>query len=264
MKKGIIALVIFFTFVPFGSVFSQQAVSLKVMAYNVHHCNPPARTDGFIDVPAIARVINDAKPDLVALQEIDVNTERSGKGENQARELGRLTGMHFFFAKAIDYQGGEYGVAVLSKFPILDSTAYPLPLPKGTSGEPRVVAAIKVEVTKGLPVWFASTHLDLKEETRLFQSDLIIKRFTSLKEPFILGGDFNAVPTSRVIALLDGAFTRSCLDNCLPTSPNINPRRTIDYIMFTQHRRVRALNTEVIDETYASDHLPVTAELSID
>jgi len=255
---------LFFVMACSQSVISQSSVNLKVMAYNVHHCNPPSRTDGYIDLPAIAKVINDAKPDLVALQEIDVNTERSGKEINQARELGKMTGMHFFFAKGIDFQGGEYGIAVLSRFPIIEAVAYPLPLPEGVTGEPRTVAAIKVEVAKGLPIWFASTHLDLKEETRVFQAEKIINRFGKLPEPFIIAGDFNAVPNSRVISLLDGTFTRTCLDDCGPTIPNVNPRKTIDYIMYTQPRRLRTLKMEVIQESYASDHLPIVAEIRVD
>ena len=237
--------------------------TLKVMTYNIHHCNPPSLPEGQIDVPAIAKVINDAKPDFVALQEVDVNTERSGKGKNQARELAQLTGMYFYFAKAIDHQGGDYGVAVLSKFPVLDSLQLPLPLPAEVKGEPRTVAAVKVRIPGGKKIWFASTHLDLKEETRLFQSDIIIKRLGSRKEPVILAGDFNAVPTSPVIALLDKTFTRTCIDDCLPTSPHINPRRTIDFIMFTAPKRISAVKTSVIEETYASDHRPVVAELAV-
>ncbi len=251
------------------SAFSIQPVdggpggTLKVITYNIHHCNPPSMPEGQIDVPAIAKVINDAQADLVALQEVDINTERSGKGKNQARELAQLTGMHFFFAKAIDHQGGDYGVAVLSKFPVLDSLHLPLPLPEGVQGEPRTVAAVKVRIPGGKEIWFASTHLDLKEETRLFQSDIIIRRLGGLKEPVILAGDFNAAPGSRVISLLDGTFTRTCINDCLPTSPNINPRRTIDFIMFTHPEHIRAVKTSVPNETYASDHLPVVAELLI-
>ncbi len=237
--------------------------TLKVMSYNIHHCNPPSLPEGQIDVPAIAKVINDAQVDLVALQEVDVNTERSGKGRNQARELAQLTGMHFYFVKAIDHQGGDYGVAVLSKFPLLDSLHLPLPLPEGVKGEPRTVAAIKVRLPGGKKIWFASTHLDLKEETRLFQSDIIIKRLGSLKEPVILAGDFNAVPTSRVISLLDQTFTRTCINDCLPTSPHINPRNTIDFIMFTKPKRISSVKTSVIEETYASDHRPVVADLIV-
>lgn len=248
--------------------FSQPTGSsggtLTVMTYNIHHCNPPSLPEGQIDVPAIAKVINDARPDLVALQEVDVNTERSGKGKNQAMELAQLTGMHFYFAKAIDHQGGDYGVAVLSKFPVLDSLHLPLPLPAEVKGEPRTVAAVKVRTPGGKEIWFASTHLDLKEETRLFQSDIIIKRLGSLKAPVILAGDFNAVPASPVIARLDKTFTRTCIDDCLPTSPHINPRRTIDFIMFSRSGRIRATKTSVPNETYASDHLPVVAELIIE
>src|SRR5688572_7970801 len=93
---------------------------IRVMTYNVHHCNPPS-VPGKIDVEAIAKLINTARPDLVALQEIDVFTDRSGKTLHQARELARLTGMYSFFGKALDFQGGEYGVAILSRFPLRDS-----------------------------------------------------------------------------------------------------------------------------------------------
>src|SRR6478752_6765767 len=65
---------------------------VRVMTYNVHHCNPPS-VPGKIDVEAVAKVIREANPDLVALQEIDVFTNRSGKALHEARELGRLTGM---------------------------------------------------------------------------------------------------------------------------------------------------------------------------
>ncbi len=75
-----------------------KAKNIKVMTYNIHHCNPPSAGEK-IDVAAIAKVINDESPDFVALQEVDVYTLRSGKGLNQAKELARLTGMNFFFQK---------------------------------------------------------------------------------------------------------------------------------------------------------------------
>ena len=242
---------------------SGQGETLKVMTYNIHHCNPPSLPEGKIDITAIAKAINTAAPDLVALQEVDVNTERSGKKTNQARELARLTGMHFFFAKAIDHQGGDYGVAVLSRFPLLDSLHLPLPLPEGIKGEPRAVAAVKVKTPKGKEIWFASTHLDLKEETRLFQAEIIVKRLAAMKEPVVLGGDFNALPSSQVISRLDSTFTRTCTADCLPTIPTVNPRRTIDYIMFTRPEHLSATKTYVPNETYASDHLPVVAKLTV-
>lgn len=101
--------------------------SLRVMTYNVRHCNPPSKK-GVIEVESIARVINEANPDLVALQEIDRFTKRSGLELDQAKELGKLTGMHSYFVKAIDWDGGEYGIAILSKFKILDSVNIQLPM----------------------------------------------------------------------------------------------------------------------------------------
>ncbi|MBC8125022.1 MAG: tetratricopeptide repeat protein [Candidatus Kapabacteria bacterium] len=94
-----------------------KAPGIRVLCYNIHHANPPSRPD-FIDMVAIANVIKQEQPDLVALQEVDAYTTRSGKALHQAEELGRLTGMKVYFAKAIDYGGGEYGVAILSKFPM--------------------------------------------------------------------------------------------------------------------------------------------------
>jgi len=236
--------------------------NLKVMTYNIHHCNPPSAGDK-IDVEAIAAVINKEKPDFVALQEVDVNTERSGKGKHQARQLAELTGMNFFFAKAIDHQGGDYGVAVLSRFPILDSVQHILPIDNAIGGEVRTIAAITAEISKGKKVIFASTHLDLKEQNRKTQSELIVKHFANAAYPMIVGGDFNAKPDSPVIGYLDQHFTRSCKNDCAPTIPVENPNRVIDFIMFKPSSAISSISTRVIDEKYASDHLPVVVELKV-
>ena len=235
--------------------------NIKVMTYNIHHCNPPLGGEQ-IDVAAIAKVINDEKPDFVALQEVDVNTERSGKGLNQAKELARLTGMNFFFSKAIDHQGGDYGVAVLSKFTIQDSVRFILPVDPVIEGETRTIAAITVEISKGKRIIFASTHLDLKEENRLTQAALIVKHFEKSGLPMILGGDFNATPDSKVIQFLDKSFTRSCKE-CAFTIPVDMPDRTIDFVMWKTDGTFKSVLTRVVNEKYASDHLPVVAELEV-
>ncbi len=234
---------------------------ITVMTYNIHHCNPPS-AGAKIDMEAIARVINKEKPDLVALQEVDVNTERSGKGLHQARELARLTGMHAYFSKAIDHQGGDYGVAVLSKFPIVDSSRIILPVDPAIGGEIRTLATITVDAGRGQKLIFACTHLDLKEANRLTQADLILKHLEGSTLPVILGGDFNALADSKVVRQLEQRFTRSCQD-CKPTIPVEKPNRAIDFIMFSNDGRVKPLSTRVIDEQYASDHLPVVAELQV-
>ena len=78
---------------------------LRVLCYNIHHA---AGVDGKLDVPRIARVIQSVKPDLVALQEVDRNTTRTGKVD-QAAELAQLTRMNHVFGANIAFQGGQYG-----------------------------------------------------------------------------------------------------------------------------------------------------------
>ena len=236
--------------------------SLKVMTYNIHHANPPSEQVK-IDVAAIARVINQEKPDLVALQEVDVHTERSGKNLDQAREIARLTGMKSFFMKALDYQGGEYGIAVLSRYPIVDSAGYLLPRDPAIGGEDRAVASITVELPGKERVIFASTHLDLKEANRLSQAKALIGHFENSSIPMILGGDFNALASSPVIELFDQHFTRTCGNDCAPTIPVKNPNRTIDFIMYKPQASFKVLSTRVINEQYASDHLPVVVEFEM-
>ncbi|MBX6361431.1 MAG: endonuclease/exonuclease/phosphatase family protein [Acidobacterium ailaaui] len=149
---------------------------LRVMTYNIHHGNPPSKAaEGTIDLRAIANVINKAKPDLVALQEVDVNTTRSGIDVNEAEALAKLTGMHFHFSQALNYQGGKYGDAVLSRFPIADTFSYQLPIIKGTNEEIRVLSMIKVKLPGNKVILFGSTHLGLSEDTRILQAKSLVK-----------------------------------------------------------------------------------------
>jgi len=110
---------------------------------------------------------------------------------------------------------------------------------------------------------FASTHLDLKEGNRLSQAKALIGHFQDSSLPMILAGDFNALAGSPVMELFDQHFTRTCRSNCAPTIPVKNPDRTIDFIMYKPQAAFKVLSTRVIDEQYASDHLPVVAELEM-
>lgn len=235
--------------------------TIKVLTYNIHHANPPSRKD-LIDLDAIAAVINQQRPDFVALQEVDVHTGRSGRDVHQAEALASRTGMHAYFAKGIPYDGGEYGVAVLSRYPIQRGGAYQLPSAPGSKGEPRALCTVTAKLPDGRKVMMASTHLDvLKPDTdRLLQMREIARILGGAKMPVILAGDFNAKPGSAAIQVLDSAFTRTC-DDCPFTIPVDKPNRTIDMIAYAPRNTFRVLHHEVIPERYASDHLPVAATL---
>lgn len=241
---------------------SAAGKTLRVMAYNIHHCNPPTKeASGEIDLDAIVNAIRQQKPDLVALQEVDVNTKRSGP-VNQATEIGKRLGMQAYFAKALDYGGGEYGVAILSKYPLSETNVLLLPQGADPKSEQRVLASGKVRLPGGLVIRFGSTHLDVRNaQTREAQVREIAAFAGRQQEPFLVAGDFNATPESSAIQVLDQHFTRSCQD-CGFTIPVINPNRVIDFIAYSKGSPFKALSTQVIPERYASDHLPVVAELA--
>ncbi|POY38614.1 endonuclease/exonuclease/phosphatase [Solitalea longa] len=237
--------------------------TLRILTYNVHHCNPPGKT--IIDVPAIINVVKQSNASIVALQEIDVNTSRSGKELNEAEAIAKACGMYFCFGKALDYAGGGYGVAILSKFPISEVQCYNLPKDAKPQSEQRVLLTAKLSLSDKKQIRFASTHLDVESaENRALQINEIIKikKAGGNKVPFLIGGDFNDTPNSLVINLLDKDFQRSCLD-CEPTVPQDIPNQTIDFIAFEKRliKKIVVVKHTVIEDTYASDHRPVYAEL---
>jgi endonuclease/exonuclease/phosphatase family metal-dependent hydrolase len=235
---------------------------LKILSYNIHHANPPSKPN-LIDIDAIAKVINDQAPDLVALQEIDVHTDRSGKSLHEAEELGLKTGLKVYFAKSINYGGGEYGVAILSKYPLEETKSYQLPTAAGTNGEPRILATATVNLTPEKKIVFACTHLDAQrnDTNKLLQIKMIAEILKKETLPVIIAGDLNAVPGSAVINVLDSYFMRSCVTGCGFTIPEKNPNKTIDFIAFSPKSKFRVVSHKVINEPYASDHLPVFTEL---
>lgn len=232
---------------------------LSIMSYNIHHANPPSKA-GYIDIDAIAAVINKHKPDIVALQEVDVNTRRSGM--NEAVTLAAKTKMNYYFAKAIDHDGGDYGVAILSRYALSGGITHKLPTAAGTNGEPRVLATAAIELN-GKKITIACTHMDAQrsDTNRLLQINTITEILKKEANPVILAGDFNAVPGGAIINVLDQHFTRTCTTNCGFTIPQINPTKTIDFIAYKPANSFTRLSHTVIYEPYASDHLPVMATL---
>ena len=88
---------------------------LRVVTYNIHHSRG---VDGRVDTARIAALLGRIGADVVGLQEVDRGVRRT-QGRDLARELATQLGMHFAFGKNLDYQGGDYGNALLSRFPIV-------------------------------------------------------------------------------------------------------------------------------------------------
>lgn len=246
----------------------EKETSVKTMTYNIWG----ARSGGIPDLEEIAAVIRRYDPDLVALQEVDKFTDRNSKHGDVAKELAKLTGMDFYFAKAINIQGGEYGDAVLSKLPIKEKKAYNLGVTPELGGEIRSVARITVE--KGdKEFYFISTHFDhlVNEANRLKQAKDFVQILKGFDKPVIVGADFNARPDTETIKILRQHLILGCLNaNCsqytfpTPHSYNSEPDRTIDYLMYAPLDAISVKSYSVY--TWAdreSDHFPVVATFNI-
>lgn len=231
---------------------------LRVMSYNIRHGEG---LDGKIDLERIAKVIDNAHVDLVALQEVDRGVERSGR-EDQPARLGKLTGMKAIFEKNIDFQGGEYGNAVLSRLPVLSHQNHHLPrsLPQEQRGMLEVhVRADRQEVV------FLATHFDYHPDDgeRLASADMLRERVEALgRVPVIAAGDLNARPDSPVITKLLEFMYDTYRTGSAPlfTFPANNPDRRIDYILQNAYPLLAPMSYQVIDDRVASDHRPVVAE----
>ncbi len=92
-----------------------NAHTIRVMTYNIH---VGVGMDKKLDLARIAGVINAQHPDLVGLQEVDRGVERTQRIDEIA-EIARMTKMDYAFAFNLRYQGGQYGVAILSRLPIM-------------------------------------------------------------------------------------------------------------------------------------------------
>lgn len=237
---------------------SQQ--TFRVLSYNIHHGEG---LDGRIDLPRIAGVIKSVDPDLVALQEVDIRTGRSG-GVDQLLELARLTGMHAVFGQTIAHQGGLYGNAVLARNPLAGFANHAL-----AGREPRGVIDVLVAPPPGASgqaaFHFLATHLDLNEPDRLAAAARIEEVVNSWTEdtPAILAGDMNAVPGSKPTQALGRIWREAKGQGPLLTSPAQAPKRQIDYIFVRPAGRWRVIEVRVLDEAVASDHQPLFAVVEL-
>ncbi|MEK6235598.1 MAG: endonuclease/exonuclease/phosphatase family protein [Planctomycetales bacterium] len=244
--------------VSFGN--AEEPLRLRVLSYNIHHGQG---VDGRLDLERIARVIKSADPDVVALQEVDLKTKRT-RNVDQPAELGRLTGMKVVFGKNLDFQGGGYGNAVLSRLPITRHKNHHLP--NLDDGEQRgvLVVELRPEGTKS-PILLFATHLDHrpKDRERFASADMINELLA--KSPgtsSLLAGDLNDTPNSRTLDAFRKKWT-SASKKEQPTVPVGKPERQIDYVLFQPAQRWKIVEVRVLDEAVASDHRAILAVLEL-
>jgi endonuclease/exonuclease/phosphatase family metal-dependent hydrolase len=243
-----------------------HAQQLTVMTFNIYH-GEQNYDPGNSNLREVAKVINQYKPDFVALQEVDSMTNRSaglneGTPVNQVEKLAEMTGMHGYFGKAIDFSNGGYGEGILSREK-LSSKVHELPIPEG--GEGRALIQVEYQLTNGETVIFAGTHLCHQfDKNRKAQSKAICQIYKHSDAAVILGGDFNFQPGTKPYKILakyfdDAAKIKGNPENTIPFHA---PEQRIDYIFLSKNANWMVKDVKVI-RTDASDHMPVLVTLSM-
>jgi len=255
---------------PARAAGTRKRVHLTLMSYNIH---VGVGMDKKQDLKRIADVIKLYRCDLVGLQEVDRGVERTGRVD-EIKELARLTGMDYAFAHNLDYQGGQYGVAVLSRFPILaiDHRRYA----NTRERERRGFIRVEVEI-KGRRLNIVTTHLDYQyPDGRLFETRQLLDALADVRGPLIVTGDFNEEPAGGAYELMrkagfaDGWRRSHGPSNESPgdgaTYPADKPKKRIDYIFYRGLGEDRPpaddeKASEAVPNTLASDHRPIVIGL---
>ena len=243
-----------------GSAVGQ--VTLRVAAYNIRH---GAGMDDRVDLSRAADVLRALDADVITLQEVDRGVERTDRVD-QATVLGAMLGMRAHFGGFMPYQGGEYGMAVLSRLPVVGVRNIRLPdgAEPRTALEVRVVAGGASAAVESRVVSVVGIHLYMTPEERRAQADTLTAQLADVRHPIILAGDFNSRRGDVVLNSLipDGWLV---LDKQGPpgTYPADAPEREINFVMLRPGEAFEVIEHRVIAEPLASDHRPLLVVLRL-
>ena len=242
--------------------------SLRVMSYNVHSC---VGMDSRVAPERIARVIAHARPDIVALQELDVSKMRTGSVD-QASVIAKLLDMNYHFYPTLQVENEQYGDAIITHLPIQSVRTAVLPTPLTLPGsEPRGVLWLTVDLD-GTPIQILNTHLGLYAEERVQQVQRLVSaqwlNHVDCTGPTILCGDMNAsigAAAMRPIAVdMDEVQSLLAHHRRKKTFSGRLPQLCIDHIWVRDIQRVDAVNVPNTELTrLASDHLPLIVDMTL-
>ncbi len=249
MKR--IVLLFFAAIMPAIAAMAQPyRFSARLSTYNIRHGEG---LDGRIDHERIGRILRKAHAEVAAIQEVDSMTRRNG-GVYDLAEIGRAAGMHATFAAAIDFQGGKYGVGILSREVPLSVRRIALP----GREEPRMllVAEFKDYVV-------ACTHLSLHEEDRLSSIGILVAEACRWHKPFFVMGDMNDEPGSAFYARMAEHFL-FVNDTTEMTFPAGGPTVCIDHIALFRAPGVALSRYRTwVGDDEASDHCPLHGRVKV-
>ena len=241
----------------------KKTVDIQILTFNIHHA---VGIDGVLDMERVANTIEGEHSEIVGLQEVDNHWSERSQFKDQAKWLAKRLDMQFTYAANLDLEplnDGEhrrqYGTAILSKYPIIHAHNHFFKKIRNT--EQRGLLEAKIDV-KGNHLTVYNAHLALTPEERQTQVDEVIAISHHAKGPKIIVGDLNATPESKKIVTISSSF-RDAFANLNDAytyySADGTPKR-IDYIFAS--RNIQISNPKIIS-TLASDHLPLTAKITL-
>jgi endonuclease/exonuclease/phosphatase family metal-dependent hydrolase len=240
----------------------------RILTYNVHRC---VGMDGELDVERIAKVIAQMRPDIVALQELDVFRARTDMVD-QAHAIAEQLGMRFHFHPAFRVEEEAYGDAILTAWPIRVVKAGALPGSNAVRGlEPRGALWVKIDLD-GVELDVVNTHLGLVPHEQRAQAAALVggewMGHADCTDPAILLGDFNATSRHaayrRVAERLRDA-QKVVRRTSLKTFPSRLPMIRIDHVFVSRSVTVTAVHTgHGALMKLASDHVPLAVDFRVD
>lgn len=238
---------------------------------------------------AVARIVEALAPDILGLQEVDEGMQRTG-GIAQTDWLSRRLRMSGLFAPAMAHDGGQYGVALLSRRAVTAYERQPLYRPAYSDAaerprhdsEPRIMLGARLtlpreEAEGPCPLNIVLTHLGLTPDQRLLQAQEVadFARMWAGEQPLVVLGDFNCDPEAPELAPMRVSLVDACAarglsgearitfpaDGAASAASNAEPT-AIDYIWVSPG--VHIISAFVFkDESRTSDHHPLVADLDL-
>jgi endonuclease/exonuclease/phosphatase family metal-dependent hydrolase len=246
-----------------------DVAEVRVLVFNIHAGKDAAGVD---NVERVAQLVRSTSADVVLLQEVDRGTARSG-GADQPARLSELTGMRVAFGRSLIFQGGDYGIAVLSRWPITRERTIPLPVnpPQERSGslhEPRVALQVVIASPVG-DLNVINTHIDASRDDRWRRQEIatVLAVADSASGAVLLGGDLNSTPDGEIQATVRSRGLRDAWlvcgnddESAGMTYPADSSIKRIDYLYF---RDTTSCATAEVIRTRASDHRPLLVRVLV-